>query len=225
MRRAKKPALRGTARRVIVVPQPRESAFEQAIFVLRPDAPHISEAELLGTEYTEKNTEVYNDFIVIGEAVNNSPQVAARADRHFCVIKHVEKERTFSESVELDREGRIREIARMLGGGGSALARLRARLPRVALDSSPRTVAMFNVMFLYICASLATLQSPGMMRLIWVFWIGPICMLPYVCEKIIAGGGRSFFKALIILYFIAAFWLFAVRFDFGEMLHYRTFLF
>jgi hypothetical protein len=38
-----------------------------------------SEAELLGTEYTEKNTEVYNDFIVIGEAVNNSPQVAARA--------------------------------------------------------------------------------------------------------------------------------------------------
>lgn len=47
MRRAKKPALRGTARRVIVVPQPRESAFEQAIFVLRPDAPHISEAELL----------------------------------------------------------------------------------------------------------------------------------------------------------------------------------
>ena len=38
-----------------------------------------SEAELLGTEYTEKNTEVYNDFIVIGEAVNNSAQVAARA--------------------------------------------------------------------------------------------------------------------------------------------------
>ena len=42
---------------------------------------------------------------------------------------------------------------------------------------------------------------------------------------IIAGSGRSFFKALIILYFIAAFWLFAVRFDFGEMLNYRTFLF
>ena len=38
-----------------------------------------SEAELLGAAYTEKNTEVYNDFIVIGEAVNNSPQVAARA--------------------------------------------------------------------------------------------------------------------------------------------------
>lgn len=38
-----------------------------------------SEAELLGTEYTEKNTEVYNDFIVIGEAVDNSPQVAGRA--------------------------------------------------------------------------------------------------------------------------------------------------
>lgn len=38
-----------------------------------------NEAELLGAAYTEKNTEVYNDFIVIGEAVNNSPQVAARA--------------------------------------------------------------------------------------------------------------------------------------------------
>ena len=38
-----------------------------------------SEAELLGSEYTEKNTEVYNDFIVIGEAVNSSAQVAGRA--------------------------------------------------------------------------------------------------------------------------------------------------
>ena len=121
-----------------------------------------------------------------------------------------------------------RDVPAPIPGGnaaGSALARLKARLPRSAVDSSPRTVAMFNVMFLYICTSLTTLQSPGMMRLIWVFWIGPICMLPYVCEKIIAGGGRSFFKALIILYFIAAFWLFAVRFDSGEMLNYRTFLF
>ena len=38
-----------------------------------------SEAQLLGTSYTEKNTEVYNDFIVIGEAVDENAQVAGRA--------------------------------------------------------------------------------------------------------------------------------------------------
>lgn len=38
-----------------------------------------SETLLLGAEYQEKNTEVYNDFIVIGEAVNASAQVAGRA--------------------------------------------------------------------------------------------------------------------------------------------------
>ena len=67
--------------------------------------------------------------------ISHLAQVAARADRHFCVIKHVEKERTFSESVELDREGRIREIARMLGGGGSALVHARAVLEQVSGDS------------------------------------------------------------------------------------------
>lgn len=37
------------------------------------------EADLLGMDYTEKNTEVYNDFIVIGEALDDGPMVAARA--------------------------------------------------------------------------------------------------------------------------------------------------
>lgn len=108
---------------------------------------------------------------------------------------------------------------------GGALTRLARFVPRANVESNARTICLFNVMFLYICASLTTLQSPGMMRLIWVFWIGPICMLPYICEKIVAGAGQTFFKALIVLYFIAAFWLFAVRFDNGELLNYRTFLF
>ena len=38
-----------------------------------------AETQFMGANYTEKNSEVYNDFIVIGEAVNSSAQVAGRA--------------------------------------------------------------------------------------------------------------------------------------------------
>lgn len=88
-----------------------------------------------------------------------------------------------------------------------------------------RLIALFNITFLYVCASLTTLQSPGCMRLIWVFWIGPICMLPYVLEKIISGRISAVFKLLIIMYFIAAFWLFLNRFDNGDLMNYKTFLY
>lgn len=47
----------------------------------KPLAWQFSQEEtlLLGATYQEKNTEVYNDFIVIGEAVSNYAQVAGRA--------------------------------------------------------------------------------------------------------------------------------------------------
>ncbi len=73
--------------------------------------------------------------------ISHLAQVAARADRHFCVVKHVEKARTFSESVELDGEGRSREIARMLGGGDSALVHARSILEQAASVRTPYTIS------------------------------------------------------------------------------------
>ena len=40
-------AVRGTARRVVIVPSPPGGPFEQVIFIVRPDNPAVSEAELL----------------------------------------------------------------------------------------------------------------------------------------------------------------------------------
>jgi DNA repair protein RecN (Recombination protein N) len=48
--------------------------------------------------------------------VTHLPQVASLADRHFVVRKKVEKGRTIALVHELDAEGRVREIARMMGG-------------------------------------------------------------------------------------------------------------
>lgn len=48
--------------------------------------------------------------------VTHLPQIAALADMHFCVSKHTENGRTVSCVVPLDREGRISEIARLVGG-------------------------------------------------------------------------------------------------------------
>jgi DNA repair protein RecN (Recombination protein N) len=48
--------------------------------------------------------------------VTHLPQIAALAQSHFCVSKRVEKNRTIAEVRALDGEGRIEEVARMLGG-------------------------------------------------------------------------------------------------------------
>jgi len=97
------------------------------------------------------------------------------------------------------------------------------RLPRVAIESNVVNIALFNVTYLYVCASMLTLRNPGAMRLIWVLWIGPICMLPLICEKIVSGALRNVFKALVISYFITAFFLYASRFNQGVFLNYKTF--
>jgi DNA repair protein RecN (Recombination protein N) len=54
------------------------------------------------------------------------PAVAAVADRHFAVVKRVEKGRTFAALARLEGEGRERELTRMLGGDGKA-ARMLAK--------------------------------------------------------------------------------------------------
>ena len=48
--------------------------------------------------------------------VTHLPQVAAYADRHLTVVKSRDGEVTVSGVTTLDEEGRIRELARMLGG-------------------------------------------------------------------------------------------------------------
>ena len=51
-------------------------------------------------------------------AITHFPQVAAVAAHHFVVSKDVENGRTCSRLVEVEGDGRIDEMVRMLGGGG-----------------------------------------------------------------------------------------------------------
>ncbi|HKB27948.1 MAG TPA: hypothetical protein VKC59_02900, partial [Candidatus Limnocylindrales bacterium] len=57
------------------------------------------------------------------------PQIAAHADAHFRIAKREREGRTITEVEALDREGRIVELAAMLGGPvvGSAAGAGRAR--------------------------------------------------------------------------------------------------
>ncbi|HNJ74928.1 MAG TPA: DNA repair protein RecN, partial [Pseudomonadales bacterium] len=48
--------------------------------------------------------------------VTHQPQVAAQADHHLQVVKQVIDGRAATRLVELDREARTQEVARMLGG-------------------------------------------------------------------------------------------------------------
>jgi len=52
-------------------------------------------------------------------SITHFPQVAAVAHQHFLVEKKVEGGRSISSLVEVEGEARIRELVRMLGGGGN----------------------------------------------------------------------------------------------------------
>jgi DNA repair protein RecN (Recombination protein N) len=56
--------------------------------------------------------------------VTHLPQIAAHADAHFVIAKREREGRTVTEVTELDREGRIVELAEMLGGTGGGTAAL-----------------------------------------------------------------------------------------------------
>ncbi len=69
--------------------------------------------------------------------VTHLPQVAAFADRHLLVVKSAHGEITESGVRCLDDEGRVRELARMLGGieeSGSAQAHAEELLATAAAD-------------------------------------------------------------------------------------------
>ena len=48
--------------------------------------------------------------------ITHLPQIAAYADTHFQIAKHVKGGRTRTTVVDLDEDGRIEELSRMLGG-------------------------------------------------------------------------------------------------------------
>ena len=58
--------------------------------------------------------------------VTHLPQIAAMADRHFSIQKEVRDGRTFTSVTPLDRDGRIRELARLHGGDIETDTALRA---------------------------------------------------------------------------------------------------
>jgi DNA repair protein RecN (Recombination protein N) len=60
-------------------------------------------------------------------SITHLPQIAALADHHLAVEKRVTKGRTVSRAQLLDREQRVREVARMLGGGEKAESEKYAR--------------------------------------------------------------------------------------------------
>ncbi len=59
--------------------------------------------------------------------ITHLPQIAARGRSHLYIEKHVQKQRTTVHVSCLDAEARVQEIARMLGGGGSATVLQHAR--------------------------------------------------------------------------------------------------
>ena len=62
----------------------------------------------------DKLVALANDAQVL--CITHLPQIASRSGAHFFIEKRVQDERTMVSVVPLDAEGRIDEIARMLGG-------------------------------------------------------------------------------------------------------------
>ena len=60
--------------------------------------------------------------------ISHLPQVAALAEHHYSVSKHIENDEVFGEITLLDKPGRIKEIARMLGGTAAASEHAKALL-------------------------------------------------------------------------------------------------
>jgi len=74
--------------------------------------------------------------------ITHLPQIAAQADHHFAVEKHVARGRTTTTARALDADERIREITRMLGGSSTAESvQYARRLIAGATQTGARTVA------------------------------------------------------------------------------------
>ncbi len=72
--------------------------------------------------------------------ITHLPQIASKGEAHFQVRKGVRGQRTEASILELDADGRVQEIARLLGGrraSSKALAHAREMLERPRLKASP----------------------------------------------------------------------------------------
>jgi DNA repair protein RecN (Recombination protein N) len=54
-------------------------------------------------------------------AIIHLPQIAAKADLHYLVYKDNSSKKTVSDIRELDKEGRVEEIAKMIGGASPTM--------------------------------------------------------------------------------------------------------
>ena len=64
--------------------------------------------------------------------ITHLPQIAAMADRHYAIAKSVREGRTYTVVTPLDREGRVRELARLHGGDIVTETALRAAEEQLA---------------------------------------------------------------------------------------------
>ena len=64
--------------------------------------------------------------------ITHLPQIAAMADQHYAISKQVRDGRTYTSVTPLDREGRIRELARLHGGDVVTETTLRAAEEQLA---------------------------------------------------------------------------------------------
>lgn len=80
----------------------------------------------LGSVVAERLNELAGAYQII--CITHLPQVAARAAQHIVVRKRVREGRTVTSAAALDREERIAELSRMLGGKGKLREELAAEL-------------------------------------------------------------------------------------------------
>ena len=99
--------------------------------------------------------------------VTHLPQIAAHADAHFRIAKRERDGRTVTEVERLDREGRIVELAAMLGGGAaqpSTEPGEPARPARASSRSAPDPTAMATTIDLETAEPADLAPDPGASR-------------------------------------------------------------
>jgi DNA repair protein RecN (Recombination protein N) len=74
--------------------------------------------------------------------VSHLPQVSSMADTHLHIYKEADGDRTFTKVIRLDMEGRVEELARMLGGAEVTPATLRHSKEMLSLASKIKSQRM-----------------------------------------------------------------------------------
>ncbi len=75
--------------------------------------------------------------------ISHLAQVAVQGDTHICVSKNVEDERTLTRAETLNKQGRLAETARMLGGGKPAEAHAKALFQQLKIAPPSQQDSLF----------------------------------------------------------------------------------